>query len=258
MDHQGRREIVVAREACTEPPWLDTAVSWALLERVAAGEEPETLRLYRPGPVLAFGPADRLSAGYPQAREAARAAGFAPVERMAGGHAAVFHEETVAFAWTVPDPQARATIRRRFELIAELMRDALRRVGVDAEIGCVPGEYCPGDYSVSAGGRRKLMGVGQRVFPQAAHVGGVIVVQDAGRIRDVLLPVNEALGIEWEPEATGAVGDEVTGVSWDDVADAVIEVFAERFDLREAALRPGVIEDARALAPRFAETVGAS
>lgn len=258
MVHEQRRDLVVAREAYPDPAWMDTAVSWALLDRVASGDDPETLRLYRPGPVLAFGPADRLDPGYPAAREAARSAGFMPVERLAGGRAAVFHEETIAFAWTVPDPQARATIRPRFELIAELIREALRRIGVDAGIGCVAGEYCPGDYSVHAGGRRKLMGVGQRVFPRAAHVGGVIVVDGAERVRDVLIPVNEALGIDWDPATTGAVSDEVPGVTWNEVAGAVIEVFAERFELRDQALSPEVIESARALAPRFGvEPVGA-
>jgi octanoyl-[GcvH]:protein N-octanoyltransferase len=247
------RTIVLAREAYPSPPWLDTAVSHALLEAVAAGEEPETLRLYRPAPVLAFGPADRLSAGYGAAREAARAAGFAPVERMAGGHAAVFHEETIAFAWTVPDAQARATIRPRFEAVAALVREALAALGVEANIGCVAGEYCPGDYSVNAGGRRKLMGVGQRVFPKAAHVGGVIVVDGADRIRDVLLPVNAALGIEWDPPTAGAVRDEVPGATWDAVAEAVIEAFAARFDVRVGAISPAVLERARSLASRFAD-----
>ena len=39
------------------PPWLDTAVSWALLERTAAGTASETLRLCRPARIVAFGPA---------------------------------------------------------------------------------------------------------------------------------------------------------------------------------------------------------
>ena len=38
------------------------------------------------------------------------------------------------------------------------------------------------------------MGVGQRLVRGAAHVGGVVVVDQGDRIRDVLLPVYDALG----------------------------------------------------------------
>ena len=56
------------------------------------------------------------------------------------------------------------------------MRTALCSLGVDARIGEVAGEYCPGKYSVNARGATKIMGVGQRLARHAAHVGGVIVV----------------------------------------------------------------------------------
>ena len=40
----------------------------------------------------------------------------------------------------------------------------LGRLGVDARVGEVPGEYCPGAFSVNARGRIKLAGVGQRLI----------------------------------------------------------------------------------------------
>jgi octanoyl-[GcvH]:protein N-octanoyltransferase len=50
----------------------------------------------------------------------------------------------------------------------------------------------------------------------------VIVVAEADRVRDVLIPVYEALGLEWDPDTAGAVADEVQGVSWEDVAGALL------------------------------------
>ncbi|MEX2446186.1 MAG: lipoate--protein ligase family protein [Dehalococcoidia bacterium] len=246
-------QVMVERDAPAGPPWLQTAISWRLLERTSAGVEGETLRLYRPARILAFGPTDRLSDGYEAARAAAREHGFAPLERLAGGRAAVFHEETVAFAWTVPAAQARLGIRARFEQMSELLAEALRSLGVDARVGAVPGEYCPGDYSVNAGGRTKLIGIGQRVLRDAAHVGGVIVVDGASDVRDVLVPVNEALGIDWDPATAGSVRDVAPAVTWDGVVDAVLAAAGVRWPLEPAEVSEALREEARMLEATFAD-----
>src|SRR5687768_9033333 len=146
-----------------DDPALDTAVSRALMLRVSSGEVPEALRLSRPGAIVAFGKRDVVSPGYRQAVDAARKGGFEAVERLAGGRAAVFHEGTIALAHAVPDPDPRSHVDQRFEATAGLLATALGRLGVEARVGEVPGEYCPGAHSVNARGERKLIGVGQRL-----------------------------------------------------------------------------------------------
>jgi len=230
-------------------PALDTAVSRALLERVATGELPETLRLARPGPIVAFGKLDVVGPGYGEAVRAARAGGFEAVERLAGGRAAVFHEGTVAFSHAIPDPDPRAGVGPRFDQIADRVARALQALGVEARVGEVPGEYCPGSHSVSAGGRTKLMGVGQRLISGGAHVGGVIVVEGADRVRDILVPVYRALGLDWDPGATGAVAEEVPGVTMQAMIGALREAFASEYELEEAQLDERTLERARVLAP---------
>jgi octanoyl-[GcvH]:protein N-octanoyltransferase len=178
---------------------MDTAVSRAILERVSSGIDPETLRIHRPGPLVAFGPRDRVVPGFAKAVEAARGRGFESVLRLAGGRAAVFHQDTMAFSWVIPDPEPRQGIIARFEEISSIVAGAFRRLGVDARVGEIPGEYCPGAHSVNARGKTKLMGVGQRLVQHAAHVGGVVVVDGGDRIRDVLLPVYDALGLAGTP-----------------------------------------------------------
>jgi octanoyl-[GcvH]:protein N-octanoyltransferase len=244
-----RRRILLVRDSFPDPPALDTGVSRATLELVSEGSLPETLRLHRPAPIVAFGPRDLVEPGALAAVAAARARGFAAVERLAGGRAAVFHEGTVAFSWAMPDPSPREGIRARFELLATIVVEALRSLGVDARVGEVPGEYCPGAHSVNARGARKLMGVGQRVVGRAAHVGGVVVVSGADRVRDVLEPVYAALGLEWDPATAGSVQDEVPGTGWETVAEAIIDRFADRFDLDEGSLPDGVLVRARELVP---------
>jgi octanoyl-[GcvH]:protein N-octanoyltransferase len=252
---EARRVIRVALDGYPDPPPLDTLISHALLERVSAGLEPETLRLFRPARVLAFGPSDRLQPGYPAAREAARAASFAPVERLAGGRAAVFHEGTIAFAWALPDRDPRAAIHRHFRGLANVLREALGALGLDARVGAVPGEYCPGDYSINARGVRKIAGVGQRLAPAATHVGGVIVVSGAELVRAALVPVYAALALDWEPSTAGSIEDEVGPVEWEVVRDAVLAAFAERYDLVESALSAETLARAAEIAgePSMAE-----
>ena len=40
-----------------------------------------------------------------------------------------------------------------------------------------------------------------------AHVGGVLVFRGAEQIREVLVPVYDALGLEWDPATAGSVED---------------------------------------------------
>ena len=242
-----KRTIRVTSESHPSTPTLDTAVSRALLQRVSAGEEPETLRLYKPGAIVAFGPQDVRSSGYADAVEAARRGGFDAVRRLAGGRAAVFHEETIAFSWAIPDPDPRASVDRRFEEIADIMTCALRRLGIDARVGEVAGEYCPGRYSVNARGSKKLMGVGQRLISRAAHVGGVIVVADSHRVRDILLPVYDALQLKWDSSTVGSVRDEAESVGYAEVQEAVLDEFGRRHYLHEHRLDEEILALAQAI-----------
>lgn len=240
------RTIRLFREAFPGRPGFDGAVSRALLE-AAAGGGPESFRLYVPGRVLAFGGRDAAHPAYPAAAAAARREGFAPVQRLAGGRAAVFHEHTLAFAWAVPDRDPRRSVRDRFEELAAVVVVALRELGVDARVGEVPGEYCPGSHSVNARGRRKLMGVGQRLVAQAAHVGGVVVVDRADLVNRALLPVYAALGYDWDPATTGSVAQEVAATP-ELVAEVLVAALAERRSIAPDSLPAPVLDRAAVLA----------
>lgn len=237
----------LVRDGFPERPAYDTAVSRALLLRVAAGQEPETFRLHRPGQTLAFGLQDAGKPGYPAAVRVAREAGFAAVQRLAGGRAAVFHEGTLAFSHEVADPAPRGGIRDRFLAISHLMSAALRRLGVDARVGEVSGEYCPGAYSVNARSLHKIVGVGQRLTTGAAHIGGVVVVAGSERVRHVLVPVYAALDIPWQPVTVGSVEDEIGPLSAEVVAEAIITELAVRYDLIEGHISGDTLELAEAL-----------
>lgn len=223
--------------------------------RVARGDLEPTLRLHRHGPIVAFGKLDTIRPAYPEAVAAAAAHGFAGVERLAGGRAAVYHEQTLGLAEAVADPDPTTRTHARFRATSGLLAQALGTLGVDARVGEVPGEYCPGDYSVNAGGEIKLVGTGQRIVRGGAHLGAVIVVRDAARLRAVLEDVYAALGYDWEPATAGAIEDAAPGTTVDDVERAVIAAYAAHHDLVQAELDAETLALAEELEPRHRPAV---
>ena len=232
---------------------LGTGVSAALMRQVARGQLLPTVRLHRTGPILAFGRLDKLRPGYAEAVRIAREHGYEPIERLAGGRAAVFHEGTISFSHATRAPAAYAGTRPRFEAMAAQIAAALGELGADARVGEVEGEYCPGEFSVNARGAVKLAGIGQRVITGGAHVGGVVVLRGAGRIRDVLEPIYAALEINWRPETTGSVALELgeddatipTGTTDPLIERAIAalrEVLARDYELEDATLDRGTRE----------------
>ena len=229
--------IRLIRHSFPDRPELSTAVSQTILRRVAAGELPPTIRIHRPGRELAFGRQDLASPGYQAAAEAAGAAGFTAVERLAGGRAAVFHEGTIAIARAYADPQPPKRTYARFEEMADVIMAALRGLGVDALVGEVPGEYCPGAYSVNARGATKLAGIGQRMIRGGAHMGGVVVASGGRQIAEVLVPVYEALELEWDPATSGSVSKELgREVDAGELEEALIAELGDRYELVDAEL----------------------
>jgi lipoate-protein ligase A len=212
----------------------------------------ETLRIHTPGRYVAFGRQDLGLPGYREAVEATRERDFEAVERLAGGRAALFHEETLAFAWSVPSNDPRTEITAHFEAVTSLMQAALIRLGVDAHIGEVVGEYCPGQYSINARHEKKIVGIGQRISGKATHIGGVIVVNHEDVVRDTLVPVYSALDIAWKPDTTGSIADEVGAPrDVDRVADVILDAFAERYSLEPGYVKTSLMTEAAEVADKF-------
>ena len=235
-------------DSFTDDPALDAAVSRALMFRVAAGELPETLRIARPGTTVAFAKRDAVSDGYAEAVRAAREHGFEATLRLAGGRAAVFHDGTMEIGHAIPYEEPRSGIHDRFRHTAGRLARALATLGVDARVGEVDGEYCPGRYSVNARGAAKLAGIGQRVVGGGSHTGVVLVVEGEDRINAVLEPVYAALGLDWKPTASGSVRTEVPSATWSAVSDAIVTEYAREYDLVEGSVDPQTLRLAQDLA----------
>jgi octanoyl-[GcvH]:protein N-octanoyltransferase len=233
-----------------DDPALDVALPHALLNLVAQGRRPPVIRSYRPAPTVAFGRRDALLPGFANAAAAARRRGFAPVVRGAGGRAAAYHQGCLVFDEVMPAQDSLAGIHARFADDAGRQARALRTLGVDARVGEVSGEYCPGEFTVNARGKTKLIGAAQRIIRSAWLLSTVVVVDAAADIRAVLEDVYDELGLEWNPATTGSVADEVPGTTVEKVRDALLREYERRYRLAPATVAPADLAAARELLPR--------
>ena len=154
----------------------------------------------------------------------------------------------------MPAADSLAGMHERFASDAELYADALRRFGIDARVGEVPGESCPGASSVNAAGRRKLIGAAQRAVRGGWLLSTVVVIDTATRVRRVLESVYAALELEWDPSTVGAVAEEASGANVDVVERLLLEVYSQRYELVPATLPHRVLVVAREEMPRHEVT----
>jgi lipoate-protein ligase A len=238
--------MLLVRDATRRRPSLDAALSHALLQRVARGEQDETLRVYRPAPTVAFGRLDELSDGFSQAVAVARSHAFTPVLRAPGGRPAAYDDGSVLFDLVLRAESPLTGAQDAFARSSEALAAALRDVGVDARVGPVEGEYCRGDFSVNAGGSVKIVGTAQRRVRGASLLGGFVTVEGAARLRAALTDVYRALAIDWDPATLGGIA--TSGV--DEVERAVVAALAP--DAEQTELDAATLALAAELEPRHA------
>jgi nucleotide-binding universal stress UspA family protein len=83
----------------------------------------------------------------------------------------------------------------------------------------------------------------------AAHVGVVVVVDGAEALRDLLVPVYEALDLEWAPTSVGSVAQEIGEIALETVEEAILAEVAKSWRLVPGELGPEVLDRAARLEP---------
>ncbi len=218
-------------------PALELAIALALVRRASAGDVAEALRVHRPtSPMVVFGRREVRLPGFADAVAVVRAAGFTPTVRATGGRAVAYTEQSLVVDHVRHDPNAQGGLDGRFETYGELFTEVFRGLGVDARMGAVPGEYCPGAHSVNARGSVKLVGTSQRVVRDAWLFSSLVVVGDEPRIRPVLSEVYALLGQDFDGASVGSLSAEVPGLDVEAVEAAVLAGYADRAGLRPQRL----------------------
>jgi octanoyl-[GcvH]:protein N-octanoyltransferase len=246
--------VELLRGGLGREPALEVALSAVLLDAVARGEQRPVLRCYRPPGTVAFSRRDTFLPGFVAAARAAQLDGFAPVIRAPGGRAAAYHEGCLVVEEIMPAADSLAGIRERFGADAERYANALRRLGIDALVGEVPGEYCPGAFTVNASGRRKLVGAAQRAVRGGWLLSTLVVIDTAARVRRVLESVYATLELDWDPATVGAVAEEAPGVTPKAVERLILGDYSQRYDLVAATLPDRALVAAQQEMPRHQVT----
>lgn len=226
------------------------AVDEAILESVASGEQPPTLRLYRWNP-----PA--VSLGYFQRLEQAVdepscwQAGVELVRRPTGGRA-VFHHRELTYSVALP-PGHRAAGRgvlEGYRILSEALREGLRRLGVEVELARAaprpagePRGFADGAcfdaasrYELEWQGR-KLVGSAQlrRATGAVLQHGSVLLELDPEQTARLLSPGGRGRALLAQVLRCRAAGlREALGrpVSWEEVAQALSQGFAAALDIQ--------------------------
>jgi len=229
-------------------PALELALARALVTDARTGQVEETLRIYRPeSPVVVFGRRDTRLPGFPAAVSAARDAGFEPVVRATGGRAVAYTSRALVIDHVRREAGSTGGQDARFEGFGEMFVHLFRGFGVDARLGAVPGEYCPGAHSVNARGVEKLVGTAQRMTPGAWLFSSLVVVGDEDRLRPVLAEVYRCLGQDFDEGSVGSLSREVPGLDVDAVEAAVVEAYAAGHASTPVPIPEDLLEAARGL-----------
>jgi octanoyl-[GcvH]:protein N-octanoyltransferase len=232
-------------------PALELALARAMVTEARLGQVEESLRIYQPAsPVVVFGRRDTRLPGFPRAVEAARAAGFAPTVRATGGRAVAYTSAALVVDHVRHEPGPTGGQDARFAEFGKRFVDLFRGYGIDARLGAVPGEYCPGAHSVNARGVEKLVGTAQRMVPGAWLFSSLVVVGDEDRLRPVLTEVYRCLGQDFDEGSVGSLSREAPGLDIDSVEAAVVDAYRAGGPAIPAVVDDDLLDMARSLAPQ--------
>lgn len=180
------------------------------------------LRLRRPRPTAAFSPLDTTHPDYEHIKQQARANGFEPIERGTGGRLTMFDEHALAITIISPHADPHQHTIKRYDVFAGAIADALVTLGMDARIGELPNEYCPGRFSINAEGRIKLVGIAQRMNRRCIQMGAIIAVGRSEKACAAIAEAYNAMGLSFDSATYGAINDLHPDVTYHDVRDALI------------------------------------
>lgn len=207
-------------------PAFDLAIAHALVRQASDGLLPEAVRVYRPTtPVVAFGRRETRLPGFPAAAGLAREAGFTPVVRATGGRAVAYTSEAVIVDLVAAEADPTHGHEGRFATLGQSFVDLFLDLGIDARLGPVPGEYCPGAHSVNAHGTVKLVGTAQRIVRGAWLFSALVITSDEDVIRPVLDGVYRALGEDFDPASVGSLGGERGELTTQASYDALVRAY---------------------------------
>jgi octanoyl-[GcvH]:protein N-octanoyltransferase len=185
------------------------------------------IRLRRPWPTAAFSPQDTTHPDYERIRRQADARGFEPVERGTGGRLTIFDENALAVTLVFPHAEPHSHTINRYEFLSGAIARALTALGIDARIGELPREFCPGRFSINAEGRTKIVGIAQRMNRKCVQMGAIISVSRSDKACAAIGEAYDAMGLDFDRATYGAINELRPAVTYAEVCMAVSDAIRD-------------------------------
>ncbi|MEO6470262.1 MAG: lipoate--protein ligase [Aeromicrobium sp.] len=231
-------------------PADDVLLGPLLLAR-GMGDAQEIIRIFRPEPTAAFSRRDSRRPGYGRAAAACRELGFKPVIRPQGGQLAAYHRGSVVIDHVVRTPNPTEGLKDRFRHFARLHADVLSTFGVDVRVGELPGEYCPGEFSINVAGVTKIVGSAQRITRDGWLFSTIIQAMDSASIREVLTKAYDEIGYELNVSTIGSVEDYRPDVTADAVEQSLIDEYSATTHAIRGPLAAELLDELASMRPLF-------
>ncbi len=196
------------------------------LTELRAGDQ-AILRFRRPWPTAAFSPQDTTHADYERIKEHVRSSGYEPVERGTGGRLTLFDENALGITIIAPHPAPHQYMLARYNILSGAIADGLKTLGIDARVGELPNEYCPGKFSVNAEGRIKLVGVAQRMNQRCLQMGAIVSVTRSEKACVGIADAYRAVGLNFDSTTYGAIADLLPSLTFAEVKEVLMETVSE-------------------------------
>ena len=239
-----------------EDPAVAYGYQRVVFEQVASGQRPATISITPSDRHVGVTRRDTFRPGFDEAVRVSNEEGYPVLVRSSGGGATAAGPGTFGFSVVRPadDRETARSIRERYDEAANLVLSAFSRMGLQAEVGEVRDEFCPGDHSIRVGSWRdgsKVVGIAQRITRRATSVGGIVLVSGERELEHVLKRVYDAMSL---PFRTGNVGSLHRAGLTAGIAE-VIEAFAaeaeSRYDAGRISLDEATMEEARRSGGRY-------
>ncbi|HJQ28075.1 MAG TPA: hypothetical protein VJ827_01950 [Rubrobacter sp.] len=232
-----------------EDPTVAYGYVRTVFDQVARGTRPATVSITPSTRHVGVTRRDTFRPGFEDAVRAAGGMGYPVLVRSAGGGATAAGPGTFGFSIIRPadETESRRGIRERYDEAAGFVLGAFSRLGVEAEVGEVRDEFCPGDHSIRVGGREsgmKIVGIAQRITRRATSVGGIVLVEGERDLARVLEKVYGAMRL---PFSSGSVGS-LRRAGYEVGTRDVIEAFATEAERVYGAVRTPIDEKTLGLA----------
>jgi lipoate-protein ligase A len=219
-----------------EHAYFNMALDEAIIESVRQGYSPPTLRLYQwNNPSVSIGHFQRIA---DINLDYCNAKGYPVVRRLTGGRAVLHDSELTYSISSLTDfPPLNGTLFESYIVISTALIRALKSLGIDARISLTKKRYTiyrnpacfkSASYGEITVGNKKIVGSAQKRYKNGfLQHGSILFDFNPDKLCKVLKNIDSA-----DFKEIGSLSDYVTGISFNDLKNALKEAFEKELKLK--------------------------